>query len=70
MNHPWFNNFPWSKLLEKTLEPPYIPYTNESDWVKNFDPDFTKQKATDSFSYVDPVFLEQFKKDFEMFNFK
>ena len=24
-NHPWLKDFPWNKLINKELEPPFIP---------------------------------------------
>ena len=24
-SHPWLKNYPWSKLYNKELEPPFIP---------------------------------------------
>jgi hypothetical protein len=29
-NHPWLKNFPWSKLLNKEIEAPYLPIVFES----------------------------------------
>jgi hypothetical protein len=42
INHDWFRNFDWTKLIEKQLKSPYNPMDNEKDWLKNFDPSFTK----------------------------
>ena len=70
MNHEWFRNFDWTKLIEKQLKSPYNPIQSEKDWIKNFDPSFTKQKANDSICFIDPKFIEQFKKDFEDFDFE
>ena len=27
-SHPWIKDYPWKKLLEKELEPPFIPNVN------------------------------------------
>lgn len=70
MNHPWFKDIDWSKLLNKTLDMPYKPLTSEDEWEANFDPNFTKEKPSDSIAYIDPKVLEKFKKDFEEFNFE
>lgn len=70
MNHPWFQDFEWHKLLDKKLEPPYKPIENEKNWIKNFDPNFTAQNPTDSICFIDPSILDQFKKDFEEFDFE
>jgi len=32
-NHPWFKDFPWAKLINKQLDPPFLP-SNKDD---NFD---------------------------------
>ena len=42
MNHSWFKDFKWTELLSKRLEAPYKPFEKEKDWIKNFDPSFTK----------------------------
>lgn len=69
MNHPWFKSIDWSKLLDKKIEMPYKPDDAEKHWERNFDPQFTKQNPKDSICYIDPAKLEEFKKDFEDFNF-
>ena len=70
MNHPWFQDFEWHKLLDKKLDPPYKPIKNEKNWIRNFDPSFTAQNPTDSICYIDPSILDQFKKDFDEFDFE
>lgn len=70
MNHAWFNDFDWSKLLNKKLDMPYKPLPSEDDWEANFDPTFTKQNPSDSFAFIDPTVLEKFKKDFEDFDYE
>lgn len=67
MNHPWFKDFPWAKLLDKNLTPPYNPL--ENDWEKNFDPGFTKEPARDSLCTVDPTFFEKFSSQFKIFDY-
>lgn len=53
--HPWFKDFPWTKLNDKTLDPPYMPNPNEdnfdfrqtmnNDQWKETNPDVQKQNA-------------------------
>lgn len=42
-NHPWFENFNWEKLINKSIEPPFKPKINSKDCVDNFDEEFTKE---------------------------
>ena len=57
MSHPWFQKMNWSDLTQKKVKPPYQPYTDEKDWVKNFDPIYTKEKPMDSICIIDPLIL-------------
>lgn len=54
--------------MSKKVKPPYKPFENEKDWIKNFDPLYTKESPSDSICWIDPKILEQFKKDFEEFD--
>lgn len=58
MSHPWFAKINWSDLLQKKVKPPYKPFQNEKDWIKNFDPVYTKEAPTDSICWIDPKLLE------------
>ncbi|CAD8124503.1 unnamed protein product [Paramecium sonneborni] len=29
-NHPWLKDYPWDKLINKTLQPPYVPLNNDN----------------------------------------
>lgn len=69
LSHPWFRDFDWQGLINKTIEMPYKPMSGEQSWEQNFDPAFIKQKPSDSVCWVDPKFVSQFKKDFEDFDF-
>lgn len=69
MHHPWFQDFDWVKLINQQLIPPYNPSSGDRDWVANFDPDFTKEKPSDSICYLDPKLLEDFRKDFADFGY-
>lgn len=67
MSHPWFANINWSDLMQKKVKPPYSPFSDEKDWMKNFDPIYTKEKPMDSICWIDPKILEKFKKEFDDF---
>lgn len=54
MSHPWFKDINWSDLLQKKIKPLYNPIENEKDWIKNFDPSYTKQSPSDSIAWIDP----------------
>jgi serum/glucocorticoid-regulated kinase 2 len=66
MNHPWFKDFNWSKLLEKKLTPPFN--LNDKEWEKNFDPGFIKETAKDSFCNTDRSKLKDFQDKFKAFD--
>ena len=70
MSHPWFKDIDWSKLLEKKLIMPFRPLKPGEDWEHNFDPLFTKQRATDSIGWIDPKLVELYRKDFEEFDYE
>ncbi len=69
MNHPWFSDIDWGKLIEKKLQPVFRPFEQTKDWTQFFDPDFMKMKPTDSQCWVDPTFLNEFRQEFQVFNF-
>lgn len=67
MNHSWFKDFNWAKLLDRTLIPPYNP--NSKEWEKHFDPASMNQKAFDSLCSVDPLLVQKFDQEFKVFDF-
>ena len=67
MNHPWFKDFNWAKLLDKNMTPPYNPMA--IDWEKNFDQVFTKEPAKDSFCTVDPAIFDKYNSQFKVFDY-
>lgn len=69
MSHPWFADFDWKQLVDKKLEPPYNPLKKEEDWIKNFDPNFTRQEPIDSICKIDPKFLDELNKQFDEFHY-
>ena len=66
MSHPWFKDFDWRKLLDKSLIPQYNPL--DSEWEGNFDPGFTNEPAKDSICLEDPALFKNYEKDFDIFN--
>lgn len=69
MSHPWFKDFDFFNLIEKKLKPPFNPSPSDGNWVRNFDPEFTKQTPSDSICFLDPKVLEEFRSDFAEFNY-
>lgn len=70
MSHPWFADIDWSRLLEKKVSMPFKPLKTDDDWEQNFDPVFTKERASDSIGSIDPKFVEKYNKHFEDFDFE
>ena len=66
MNHPWFRDFDWAKLLDKSLTPPYNPMF--LGFEEHFDPIFTSELAKDSICLDDPVLFKIYEKKFIHFN--
>jgi len=29
-NHPWFKDYPWDKLINKTLQSPFVPFHSDN----------------------------------------
>jgi serum/glucocorticoid-regulated kinase 2 len=67
MNHPWFTDFDWPKILDKKLTPPFNP--SDSEWEKNFDPGFIKEYPKDSDCVIDSEKLREFQEQFKTFDF-
>ena len=42
-NHPWFNGFDWNALINKSMQPPFLPKVTADNDVSNFDETFTKE---------------------------
>jgi serum/glucocorticoid-regulated kinase 2 len=40
--HPWFAGINWQSLLKKEIIAEFVPVTEGSSWIDNFDKDFTK----------------------------
>lgn len=70
--HPWFEDLDWTQLLEKKITSPYIPETAGTEWVKNFDAEFTKQEIRDTHLPKNVKVLEElqkYQKEFDKLNF-
>lgn len=70
MNHPWFKDINWQQLINKKIDMPYKPLDANTNWEQNFDPSFIKQKPSDSVCWIDPKLVQQYKTDFEDFDFE
>lgn len=68
MNHPWFADFEWNKLLALKLKPPFKP--NSKKWEKNFDPQFITEEPRDSKCETNPQILKDHDKEFLMFSYQ
>ncbi|XP_056627655.1 ribosomal protein S6 kinase beta-2-like [Triplophysa dalaica] len=77
--HHFFRHIKWDDLLNKRIEPPYLPSLQSDDDVSQFDSHFTRQTPVDSpddtkmndsanpfagFTYVAPSVLESLKEGF------
>ncbi|XP_065113834.2 ribosomal protein S6 kinase beta-2-like [Paramisgurnus dabryanus] len=78
--HHFFRQIKWDDLLNKRIEPPYLPALQSDDDVSQFDSHFTRQTPVDSpddttlsdaaantfagFTYVAPSVLESLKEAF------
>lgn len=68
MNHSWFSDIDWSKLLAMKLKPPFKP--NSKKWAKNFDPEFVNEEPRDSKSEIDLEILKKYEKEFCIFTYR
>ncbi|EAY23147.1 AGC family protein kinase [Trichomonas vaginalis G3] len=50
----FFQNLNWDDVLQKKIQPKFVPASDNSNEANNFDPEFTSEQAADS--YVMPVF--------------
>lgn len=72
LSHPWFESLDWTDLLERKLKSPYIPETSGTNWIHNFDSDFTSQKIRDTHLPKDIKILKEIQKhqdEFDQLNF-
>lgn len=68
MNHKFFKDFNWFKLLAKKLKPPYDPFQENRNWLNNFGIYFNSKSHLDSFCAVETSFLKKYDEDFTHFN--
>jgi len=68
MNHPWFGDFDWAKLLALKLKPPFKP--NSKKWEKNFDPQFITEEPRDSKCEPNLQILKEYEKQFSVFTYQ
>lgn len=69
LNHPWFSDIDWIKLMDKKLDAPFTPVTDMAQWINNFGDEFQGLPARDSNDMIDPMTLKAFQKEFEDFDF-
>ena len=69
LSHSWFKDLDWSRLLERKVKAPFIPDVSGDAWLKNFDEEFTKEKARDSVIKVDLNVLKGFQAEFDELNY-
>lgn len=69
MNHPFFKDINWEKLMSKEIKPSFVPKVSGDAWLKNFDQDFTKEQPKDTVAKIDLDKLKEFQKEFQTLNF-
>jgi len=65
--HPWFKDIDWAGLYEKKLEPPFKPKVAGDNWIKNFDDEFTKEEAINSYVPANMDLINKHSNDFKEF---
>jgi len=68
--HPWFSDLDWDLLYQKKIEPPFKPKVSGENWLDNFDEEFTKEEAINSYAPANLDLLNQYQKDFDEFDGK
>eukprot|EP01016_Furgasonia_blochmanni_P006881 TRINITY_DN12761_c0_g1_i11.p1 TRINITY_DN12761_c0_g1~~TRINITY_DN12761_c0_g1_i11.p1 ORF type:complete len:376 (-),score=98.17 TRINITY_DN12761_c0_g1_i11:216-1262(-) len=66
--HPWFADINFNALLEKKLPTPFQPKVSGGDWVKNFDEEFTREEAINSYQPTNMNLIKQYQDEFDTFN--
>lgn len=46
--HPFFDDIDWKDLIEKKIPPPWIPKLDSLTDLRHIDPEFTKEKISES----------------------
>ena len=47
--HPFFEGISWDALYRKEVTPPFLPKVGGPRDIRNFDRDYTEEKATESY---------------------
>lgn len=68
MNHSFFKNFNWFRMLDKSHTAPYQPFQNPSNWLDNFCPNNPSKRQLDSICFLDPSLVRKYEEEFEVFN--
>jgi serum/glucocorticoid-regulated kinase 2 len=72
LSHEWFEDLDWSSMMEKKLPSPYVPSTSGTDWLANFDSDFTCKEVRDTHLPKDMNAIKEiqkYKDEFDQFNY-
>jgi len=55
--HPWLKNFPWQKLLNKELEPPFVPSQKEENF--DYKNQFTREDSNSDIVKQNSILLRR-----------
>lgn len=67
--HPWFKDIDFDKLLKRELPTPFRPKVAGDLWVDNFDEEFTKEEAINSYQPgTNMKLINEYKDDFKDFD--
>jgi len=69
-NHPWFKDVDWTKLYDKGVPTPFQPKVSGENWLNNFDEEFTKEEAINSYAQSNMDLINKYEKDFDEFGGK
>ena len=69
MSHPWLNDIDWPMLIDKKIDPPFKPETDDEKWINNFDDEYSDVTPRDSSDVYDSQILKNFQQEFDDFNF-
>jgi serum/glucocorticoid-regulated kinase 2 len=68
--HAWFKDINWELLYSKDLETPFKPKVTGENWLGNFDEEFTKEEAINSYAPTNMELINQYQKEFDEFSGK
>ena len=69
MEHPFFEDIDWNKLLKKEVQPPYIPKTKKIDDLRHIDPMFKDEVVKDTPNEKELDITEKEKNHFIEFTY-